>query len=179
MKIILTEKIAKLGNIGDSVEVKTGFARNYLFPNKKAMRFSKENLAIFETKREALLKAQESLKLDAEKNSEQVRTAKIYMIRQAGDTGQLYGSVSNRDIAKAIKEETGIKLESSQVILGSPIKSVGVFDVKIALHVDVVITVKVYVAQTQDEINSLVEGKVLDFSNKNKVEEVEETEEEK
>ena len=101
------------------------------------------------------------------------------MIRQAGDTGQLYGSVSNRDIAKAIKEETGIKLESSQVILGSPIKSVGVFDVKIALHVDVVITVKVYVAQTQDEINSLVEGKVLDFSNKNKVEEVEETEEEK
>ena len=67
MKIILTEKIAKLGNIGDSVEVKTGFARNYLFPNKKAMRFSKENLAIFETKREVLLKAQESLKLDAEK----------------------------------------------------------------------------------------------------------------
>ena len=175
MKIILTEKIAKLGNIGETVNVKTGFARNYLFPNKKAMRFSKENLAVFESKREALLKAQENLKSEAEKNSSKVKSAKLYMIRQAGDTGQLYGSVSNRDIAKAIKEETGIKLESSQVNLGSPIKSVGVFDVNIALHVDVIVTVKVYVAQTLEEINYLVEGKALDFSNKNKVEEETET----
>ena len=173
MKVILTEKINKLGNIGDTVEVKTGFARNYLLPNGKAMRFTRENVALFEAKKAELTARQEAAKKNAESNVDAVKNAKLHMIRQAGDTGQLYGSVSTRDIARMLKEVAGVAVESAQVMLGAPIKSVGAFDTKIALHADVVVPVKVYVAQTQDEIDALVAGKTLTFGTK-KVEEVEE-----
>ncbi len=173
MKVILTEKIAKLGNIGDTVEVKTGFARNYLLPNGKAMRFTRENVALFEAKKAELTARQEAAKKAAEANVEAVKNAKLHMIRQAGDTGQLYGSVSTRDIARMLKEVANVAVESAQVLLGAPIKSIGAFDTKIALHPDVVVPVKIYVAQTQDEIDALVAGKVLTFGTK-KVEEVEE-----
>ncbi|MBO5696214.1 MAG: 50S ribosomal protein L9 [Alphaproteobacteria bacterium] len=171
MKVILTEKIAKLGNIGDTVEVKTGFARNYLLPNGKAMRFTRENVALFEAKKAELTARQEAAKQKAESFVDAVKNAKLHMIRQAGDTGQLYGSVSTRDIARALKEIAGVSVESAQVMLGAPIKSVGAFDTKIALHPDVIVPVKIYVAQTQDEIDALVAGKVLTFGTK-KVEEV-------
>ena len=170
MKVILTEKITKLGNIGDTVEVKTGYARNYLLPNSKAIRFTKENVALFEAKKAELVARHEKAKKEAESKVDAVKNAKLHMIRQAGDTGQLYGSVSSRDIARALKEIAGVNVESAQVLLGSPIKSVGVFDTKIALHPDVVVDVKVYVAQTQDEIDALVAGKKLTFGTK-KVEE--------
>ncbi len=173
MKVILTEKINKLGNIGDTVEVKTGFARNYLLPNGKAMRFTRENVALFEAKKAELTARQEAAKKSAEANVDAVKNAKLHMIRQAGDTGQLYGSVSTRDIARMLKEVAGVSVESAQVMLGAPIKSVGAFDTKIALHADVIVPVKIYVAQTQDEIDALVAGKVLTFGTK-KVEEVEE-----
>ena len=171
MKVILTEKIAKLGNIGDTVEVKTGFARNYLLPNGKAMRFTRENVALFEAKKAELTARQEAAKQKAESFVDAVKNAKLHMIRQAGDTGQLYGSVSTRDIARALKEIAGVSVGSAQVMLGAPIKSVGAFDTKIALHPDVIVPVKIYVAQTQDEIDALVAGKVLTFGTK-KVEEV-------
>lgn len=170
MKVILTEKITKLGNIGDTVEVKTGFARNFLLPNNKAMRFTKENVALFEAQKAELVARHEKAKADAESKVDAVKNAKLHMIRQAGDTGQLYGSVSSRDIAVALKEIAGVSVGSAQVMLGSPIKSVGVFDTKIALHPDVIVDVKVYVAQSQDEINALVAGKKLVFGTK-KVEE--------
>lgn len=170
MKVILTEKITKLGNIGDTVEVKTGFARNFLLPNNKAMRFTKENVALFEAKKAELVARHEKAKAEAEAHVDAVKNAKLHMIRQAGDTGQLYGSVSSRDIAVALKEIAGISVGSAQVMLGSPIKSVGVFDTKIALHPDVIVDVKVYVAQSQDEIDALVAGKKLTFGTK-KVEE--------
>ena len=176
MKVILTEKITKLGNIGDTVEVKTGYARNYLLPNNKAIRFTKENVALFEAKKAELVARHEKAKADAESKVDAVKNAKLHMIRQAGDTGQLYGSVSSRDIARALKEIAGVNVESAQVLLGSPIKSVGAFDTKIALHPDVIVDVKIYVAQTQDEIDALVAGKKLTFGTK-KVEE--ETTEEK
>ena len=176
MKVILTEKITKLGNIGDAVEVKTGYARNYLLPNNKAMRFTKENVALFEAKKAELVARHENAKKAAESKVDAVKNAKLHMIRQAGDTGQLYGSVSSRDIARSLKEIAGVNVESAQVMLGSPIKSVGAFDTKIALHPDVVVDVKIYVAQTQDEIDALVAGKTLTFGTK-KVEE--ETTEEK
>lgn len=180
MKVILTEKITKLGNIGDTVEVKTGFARNFLLPNGKAMRFSKENVALFEAKKAELQARQENAKKSAEANVDAVKTAKLYMIRQAGDTGQLYGSVSTRDIARMLKEVANVTVGSAQVLLGAPIKSVGVFETQIALHPDVIVPVKVYVAQTMDEIEALVAGKTLDFGGKKKVEEdVEEVKEEK
>jgi len=176
MKVILTEKITKLGNIGDAVEVKTGFARNFLLPNGKAMRWTRENVALFEAKKAELVAREAAAKKEAESHVDAVKNAKLHMIRQAGDTGQLYGSVSSRDIARALKEIANVNITSAQVLLGSPIKSIGAFDTKIALHPDVVVPVKVYVAQTQDEIDALVAGKVLTFGTK-KVEE--ETAEEK
>ena len=176
MKVILTEKITKLGNIGDAVEVKTGFARNFLLPNGKAMRWTRENVALFEAKKAELVARETAAKKEAESHVDAVKNAKLHMIRQAGDTGQLYGSVSSRDIARALKEIANVNVTSAQVLLGSPIKTIGAFDTKIALHPDVVVPVKVYVAQTQDEIDALVAGKVLTFGTK-KVEE--ETAEEK
>ena len=172
MKVILTEKITKLGNIGETVEVKTGFARNYLLPNKKALRFTKENVALFEAQKAELIARQENARKTAESKVEAVKNAKLHMIRQAGDTGQLYGSVSSRDIARALKEIAGVSVESAQVMLGAPIKSVGAFDTKIALHPDVIVDVKVFVAQTQDEIDALVAGKTLTFGSKKVEEEV-------
>lgn len=174
MKVILTEKINKLGNIGDTVEVKTGYARNYLLPNNKALRWSKENVALFEAKKAELVARQEAAKKSAESHVDAVKNAKLYMIRQAGDTGQLYGSVSSRDIARMLKEIANVSVESAQVLLGSPIKSIGAFDTQIALHPDVIVPVKVYVAQTQDEIEALVAGKVLTFGTKKVEEEAEE-----
>ena len=171
MKVILTEKITKLGNIGDTVEVKTGFARNYLLPLGKAMRWSRENVALFEAKKAELQARQDAARKSAESNVDAVKNAKLYMIRQAGDTGQLYGSVSTRDIARTLREVANVAVESAQVMLGAPIKSVGVFDTQIALHPDVIVPVKVYVAQTQDEIEALVAGKVLTFGNKKTEEE--------
>ena len=172
MKVILTEKITKLGNIGDTVEVKTGFARNYLLPNGKAMRFTRENVALFEAKKAELTARQEAAKKAAEANVDAVKNAKLYMIRQAGDTGQLYGSVSTRDIARMLKDVANVSVESAQVLLGAPIKSVGAFDTQIALHPDVVVPVKIFVAQSQDEIEALVAGKVLTFGTKKVEEEV-------
>lgn len=179
MKVILTEKITKLGNIGDTVEVKTGFARNYLLPNGKAMRWTRENVALFEAKKAELQARQDAAKKTAESNVDAVKNAKLYMIRQAGDTGQLYGSVSTRDIARMLKEVANVNIESAQVLLGNPIKSIGAFDTKIALHPDVIVPVKVYVAQTQDEIEALVAGKVLTFGTKKVEEETAEKTEDK
>ena len=170
MKVILTEKITKLGNIGDTVEVKTGFARNFLLPNNKALRYSRENVALFEAQKAELQARHEKARKDAEGKVDAVKSAKLYMIRQAGDTGQLYGSVSSRDIARMLKDVAKVDVLSAQVLLGTPIKSVGAFDTQIALHPDVIVPVKVYVAQTQDEIDALVAGKVLTFGTK-KVEE--------
>ena len=170
MKVILTEKITKLGNIGDTVEVKTGFARNFLLPMGKAMRWTRENVALFEAKKAELVAREAAAKKTAESYVDAVKSAKLYMIRQAGDTGQLYGSVSSRDIARTLKEVANVTITSAQVLLGLPIKSIGAFDTQIALHPDVIVPVKIYVAQTQDEIEALVAGKVLTFGTK-KVEE--------
>ncbi|MDR1206985.1 MAG: 50S ribosomal protein L9 [Rickettsiales bacterium] len=166
MKIILIEKISGLGNIGDVTDVKTGFARNYLLPNGKAMRWTKENFAVFESKKAELTAKHEAAKKSAESQIDDVAGAKFHMIRQAGDTGQLYGSVSSRDIARMLRELTNVAIESAQVLLGGPIKTIGAFDTKIALHPDVVVPVKIYVAQTMDEIEALVAGKVLTFGTK-------------
>ncbi|MBO4625700.1 MAG: 50S ribosomal protein L9 [Alphaproteobacteria bacterium] len=170
MKVILTEKITRLGNIGDTVEVKTGYARNFLLPNNKALRWSRENVALFEAQKAELQARHENAKKAAESKVDAVKNAKMYMIRQAGDTGQLYGSVSSRDIARTLKEIANVDVSSAQVMLGAPIKSVGAFDTKIALHPDVIVPIKVYVARTNDEIEALVAGKVLTFGTK-KVEE--------
>jgi large subunit ribosomal protein L9 len=148
-----------------------------LLPNNKALRWSRENVALFEAQKAELQARHEAAKKAAESKVDAVKNAKMYMIRQAGDTGQLYGSVSSRDIARTLKEIAGVEISSAQVMLGSPIKSIGAFDTKIALHPDVIVPIKVYVARTNDEIEALVAGKVLTFGTK-KVEETEEAKEE-
>ncbi|MDR2685797.1 MAG: 50S ribosomal protein L9 [Rickettsiales bacterium] len=161
MRIILNEKILKLGGIGDIVAVASGFARNYLLPRGKAVRYSKDSAAAFEGKRKELEARHADLKKIAEKDSSKVSGAKIRMIRQAGDTGHLYGSVSSRDIARALNDAVGVELESTRIMLGNPIKSVGTFDVSVQLHPDVIVPVKVYVAQTDEEIDALIAGKPI------------------
>jgi large subunit ribosomal protein L9 len=175
MKVILTEKINKLGNIGDTVDVAMGYARNYLLAQGKAMRWSKENALAFESKKSELLAKHEQAKKVAEANQPKITAAKLHLIRSAGDTGHLYGSVSSRDIARLIKDLTGIELASEQVLLGQPIKEIGAWDLKVALHPDVIVNVKAYIAQTQDEIDALVAGKDIKKDKKVEAEVVEET----
>jgi large subunit ribosomal protein L9 len=161
MKVILTQKMARLGDIGDTVEVASGYARNYLLPKGRAMRWSKENVAAFESQRADLLARHESAKKNAESDLPKVMAAKLYLIRSAGDTGHLYGSVSSRDIARLVAELSGVQVASEQVLLPAPIKEIGTWNVKVVLHPDVIADVKVYVAQTEDEIEALVAGKSI------------------
>ena len=159
MKIILTQKAARLGSIGDTVEVATGYARNYLLPNGKALRWSKENIAKFESEKAGLIARQESEKKTAEENLPKITAAKLHLIRSAGDAGRLYGSVSSRDIAKLLGDLTGVAIMSEQVLLGQPIKEIGAVEINVQLHPDVVAAIKVYIARTQEEIDMLVAGK--------------------
>jgi large subunit ribosomal protein L9 len=150
MDIILLERIEKLGAIGDVVSVKDGYARNFLLPQKKALRANEANKQVFEANRERLEQENAERRSEAEKAGEKVAGAEIVLIRASSNSGQLYGSVSVRDIATAL-EEQGHAVDKRQVILGSPIKAIGMHDVTIALHPEVRVTVKANVARSEDE----------------------------
>ena len=141
MEIILLERIEKLGTIGDVVTVKDGYARNYLLPNKKALRANEGNRKVFEANRE---------RLEAEKAGGKVDGAELVLIRASSNSGQLYGSVNVRDIADALNEQ-GHDINKSQIVLERPIKTIGMFDVRVALHPEVQVTVKANVARSDDE----------------------------
>jgi large subunit ribosomal protein L9 len=157
MEVILLERVEKLGAIGDVVRVKDGFARNYLLPNKKALRANESNRKLFEANRERIEKENETRRADAEKASTGVEGKSIKLIRQASNVGHLYGSVSARDIAEAL-EGVGAKVAKSQVVLDRPIKEIGVHEVKIALHPEVAVTVKVNVARSPEEADLQAQG---------------------
>ncbi len=157
MEVILLERVEKLGAIGDVVRVKDGFARNYLLPNKKALRANEPNRKLFETNRARIEEENANRRTDAEKASKSVEGKSVKLIRQASNTGQLYGSVSARDIAEAL-EGVGAKVAKSQVVLDRPIKAIGVHDVKIALHPEVAVTVKVNVARSPEEADLQAQG---------------------
>ena len=150
MEIILLERIEKLGSIGDVVSVKDGFARNYLLPNKKALRANEANRKVFEANRERLEAENAERRAAAAKSGETVDGAEITLIRASSNSGQLYGSVNVRDIADALKAQ-GHDVNKSQIILERPIKTIGMFDVKVALHPEVHVTVKANVARSDDE----------------------------
>ena len=150
MEVILLERIEKLGHMGDVVKVKTGYARNYLLPQKKALRSTKENLAYFESKRAELEARNQEFKAMAERMAEEMKGLEISLVRQASESGQLYGSVTARDIYEALKDQ-GHKVERRQIDLAQPIKMVGVAQVRLVLHPDVAQTVKVTVARSQEE----------------------------
>jgi large subunit ribosomal protein L9 len=157
MEIILLERVEKLGAIGDVVKVKDGFARNYLLPRKKALRANETNRKLFEAQRAQIEADNAARRSDAEKASKGVDGKTVQLIRQASNVGHLYGSVSARDIAEAL-EGVGAHVAKSQVVLDRPIKTIGVHEVKIALHPEVAVTVKVNVARSPEEADLQAQG---------------------
>jgi large subunit ribosomal protein L9 len=157
MEVILLERVEKLGGIGDVVTVKNGFARNFLLPNKKALRANEANRKVFEANRSKIESDNADRRTDAEKASKDVDGKTVKLIRQASNTGQLYGSVSARDIVEALDAE-GAKVTKSQIVLARPIKNIGVHDVKVALHPEVAVTVKVNVARSPEEADLQAQG---------------------
>jgi len=160
MEVILLERIAKLGQMGDTVTVKPGFARNYLLPQGKALRANNSNRQRFEDQRAELEARNEERKTSAEKIRSQL-DGEIYMIiRSAGQTGQLYGSVSPRDVA-AVVEEAGVKVPRNQVNLSAPIKTIGLHAVMLQLHPEVEATITMNVARSEDEAERQAAGEDL------------------
>ena len=157
MEVILLERVEKLGAIGDVVTVKNGFARNYLLPNKKALRANEANRKLFETNRKTIEADNADRRGEAEKASKGVEGKTVQLIRQASNVGHLYGSVSARDIVEAL-ETVGAKVTKSQIVLDRPIKSVGMHDVKVALHPEVAVTVRVNVARSPEEADLQAQG---------------------
>jgi large subunit ribosomal protein L9 len=150
MDIVLLERVENLGQLGDVVKVKSGYARNFLLPQHKALRATKSNLEYFE-KQKADLKAQnEKRRAEAETASKKIDGLTLVVIRQASEGAQLYGSVAARDVAEAIVA-AGHKAERRQVVLNEPIKTLGIFTVKVALHPEVTVEVKVNVARSAEE----------------------------
>ena len=157
MDVILLERVEKLGQIGDVVTVKTGFARNFLLPNKKALRANAANKKLFEANRAKIESDNADRRVEAEAASKDVDGKTVQLIRQASNTGQLYGSVSARDIVEALETE-GAKVLKSQVILGRPIKAIGMHEVKVVLHAEVIALVKVNVARSPEEAELQAQG---------------------
>ncbi len=150
MEVILLEHVEKLGKMGEKVTVKNGYARNYLLPNKKALRATEANLAVYEQQKAELEAHNKKLREEADKLAEALKGFSAVLIRQAAETGQLYGSVTIRDIAAAVKE-AGFAVERRQVHLDKTIKDLGVYTVKLNLHPEVSQTILVNVARTDDE----------------------------
>ncbi len=150
MDVILLERVEKLGAIGDVVKVKDGFARNFLLPRKKALRANEANRKVFEANRARIEADNAARRGDAEKEAGNFKDAQITLIRQSSNTGQLYGSVAVRDLVEALVAE-GYKVTKSQVVLDRPIKAIGLYDVKVQLHPEVVVNVKVNVARSPEE----------------------------
>ena len=157
MDIILLERVEKLGGIGDVVTVKDGYARNYLLPNKKALRANEANKKVFEANRERLEQENANRRVDAEKLGEKIAGAEIVLIRSSSNSGQLYGSVSVRDIVAGLADQ-GHHIDKRQDVMGSPIKTIGMFDVTVSLHPEVQVTVKANVARSPDEASQQAQG---------------------
>ncbi len=150
MEVILLERIEKLGQMGDVVTVKAGYARNFLLPQKKAMRATSSNQAVFEQQRTQLEADNLQRRQEAESVAGKIDGIDVTIIRQAGDSGQLYGSVSARDIADSVTE-AGVTVGRSQIVLNRPIKALGIYETRVALHPEVSVNVTVNIARTDDE----------------------------
>lgn len=157
MDVILLERVEKLGAIGDVVKVKDGFARNYLLPNKKALRANEANKKVFEANRAKIEADNAARRTDAEKEAKTYEGLSVTLIRQSSNTGQLYGSVAVRDLVEALEAE-GHKVAKSAIVLDKPIKAIGLYEVKVQLHPEVAVTVKVNVARSPEEADMQAQG---------------------
>jgi large subunit ribosomal protein L9 len=160
MDVILLERISKLGNMGEVVKVKDGYARNFLFPQHKALRATEANKAKFERDRGVLEAKSEERRKAAMGDSGKLEGKSFVILRQAGESGQLYGSVSTRDIAEAASTG-GIQVSRNHVLLDTPIKTIGLYTVQIALHPELIVPVTLNVARSQDEADAQARGEVL------------------
>ena len=151
MEVILLERIEKVGKLGDVVKVKAGFARNYLLPQNKALRVNKENLSIYEKEKEKYEKLNNEKLSTAEKIAKKMESISINIIKQASDSGQLYGSVSTRDIAEELNNQ-GHNIKKRQIVLKSVIKNVGQHEVRIVIHPEFIINISVNIARTLEEL---------------------------
>jgi len=151
MEVILLERIEKVGKLGDVVKVKDGFARNYLLPQNKALRANKENLSVYEKEKEKYEKLNKDKLVAAEKIAKNMDNVSINIVKQASDSGQLYGSVSTRDIADELNKE-GYKVEKKQIVLKSVIKTVGEHEVRIVIHPEHIINIMVNIGRTLEEL---------------------------
>ena len=151
MEVILLERIEKIGKLGDVVKVKDGFARNYLLPQNKALRANKENLSIYEKEKEKYEKLNKDKLSAAEKIAKNMQDVSINIIKQASDSGQLYGSVSTRDISDELNNQ-GHKIEKKQIVLKSVIKTVGQHEVRVVIHPEYIINIKVNIGRTLEEL---------------------------
>ncbi|WP_029013929.1 50S ribosomal protein L9 [Niveispirillum irakense] len=182
MDVILLERVEKLGQMGQVVKVKAGYARNFLLPKKKALRATKENLAYFETQKAQLEARNLELKKEAEIVAGKVNGLTVVVIRQAAESGVLYGSVTSRDVADAVTE-AGTTISRGQVAIVDPIKTLGLFKVKVVLHPEVSVEVTVNVARSAEEATvqaqrgGMVVGRDDDEDEEETVEETEATEE--
>lgn len=150
-EIILLERVDKLGAMGDVVQVKPGYARNFLFPKRKALRATKENMAYFEAQKKQLQAENDKKRAEAEKLAEKVKGAKVPLIRQASESGQLYGSVAARDIAEQLQAVSGVTIQRNMVNLNTNFKTIGLFEVEVALHPEVIVPVTVNIARSDEE----------------------------
>lgn len=157
MKVILLERVERLGALGDVVTVKDGFARNFLLPRSKALRATQANMKVFEAQRAEIEKRNANAKASAAKAAERLDGSSYVMIRQAGDSGQLYGSVAGRDVAEAVNSEGG-RIDRSMVVLDKPIKTLGLHPVRLRLHAEVGATVTINVARSADEAERQARG---------------------
>ncbi|WP_269716826.1 50S ribosomal protein L9 [Caulobacter sp. NIBR2454] len=157
MKVILLERVEGWGGLGDTVTVKDGYARNFLLPRHKALRATSANQKIFDAQRAEIEKRNVANRETASKAGEALDGTSYVMIRSAGETGQLYGSVAGRDVADVVNANGG-KIERSMVVLDKPIKTLGVHEVKVKLHAEVTITVKLNIARSQDEADRQERG---------------------
>src|SRR5271166_5233123 len=157
MKVILLERVERLGALGDVVTVKDGFARNFLLPRSKALRATQANMKVFEGQRVEIENRNATARGAAEKAGQRLDGSAYVMIRQAGDSGQLYGSVSGRDIADAVNAEGG-RIDRSMVALDKPIKTLGVHAIRVRLHAEVTVTVSINIARSPDEAERQARG---------------------
>ena len=157
MEVILLERVEKLGKIGDVVTVKNGFARNFLLPNKKALRSNAANLKLFEANKAKIVAENDNRRGEAEKRSSDIDGKSVTLIRQASNTGQLYGSVAVRDIVEALDVD-GTQVLKNQVVLDKPIKAIGLYTVRVQLHPEVAVSIKVNVARSPEEADLQTQG---------------------
>jgi large subunit ribosomal protein L9 len=172
MEVILLERVGRLGQMGDTVRVKEGFARNFLFPKGKALRATKENKARFEGMRKELEAKNLEHKGEAQKVAEKLDGKQFSVLRQAAETGQLFGSVTPRDLA-ALMSEGGVSVNRNQIALNAPIKTIGMHKVPVALHPEVEVTVMVAVARSADEAERLKRGEDITVQRTQEEEDVE------